>query len=423
MIKVLFIIQSYPSEKSANVLCDTNIMKTFIKSNNYEVHCLCSKYSNQKSEEIIDGVHVHRVNRGLWWKLYSEAQFRNKKNGKYMIKINRLIMRIKQFIFIPLFPVYEPIFLYQMKKESVKLFDKEKFDVVFAEYNGLETIYAGWQLKCNRNILFIPIFWDSMSGGFRPKYLPSRYVDKRKYILEKKILYDCDQAIMMLSHRKHILKLYENESVLIDKIKFLDIPYLTINKMCSSPVFDKTKINIVFAGNMHHRNPCYFFKVLKESALDNIVVHFITKVEDHRKIKEDAKEYNISIKLYDYMDHDILVNYLDDADILLNFGVDNPNAISGKIFEYIGFMKPIISTYSIDNEAAIRVLNKYPCSLLLDERKNPKEYQYSILELLDFSKIVNVNEDSIKKTFKDNMPEAYLMYLETILKERDSFEQ
>lgn len=39
-------------------------MKALINTGHYEVHCLCYQYDNQPLEEVIDGIHVHRWNRG-----------------------------------------------------------------------------------------------------------------------------------------------------------------------------------------------------------------------------------------------------------------------------------------------------------------------------------------------------------------------
>ena len=113
-----------------------------------------------------------------------------------------------------------------------------------------------------------------------------------------------------------------------------------------------------------------------------------------------------------------MVKYLKDADVLLNFGVDNPNAISGKIFEYIGFVKPIISTYFIDDEAVLPVLNKYPAALLLDERKEPKEYESAIGKFLADYEKAQIDVGLIERTFKNNLPETYVETIEKVLNER-----
>ena len=419
MRKVLFIIQSYPSERSANVLCDEKIMQALISTGKYEVHCLCYRYGDQPLEDMINGIHVHRWDRGPWWRLYSKAAYREVKNGKAVIKLHRILMRFKQIMFIPLFPFYEPLLAISFKNKAIELYNRIPFDMVIAEHNGLDTLYAGWRLKQIKNPAFIPIFWDSLSGGFRPKYLPAQFVDKRKCKLEERVLDDCDCAIMMQSHETHERNLYAENLEMLKKIAFLDIPYLDVNNSNSGKHTHADKINMVFAGNMSMRDPTFLFKVVEVSDISNIVIHFFTNQRDHARVRQIAKNFHIQVEMHDYVSHDRLIEQLGNADILLNFGVDNPNAISGKVFEYIGFMKPIVSTYFIDNEAVIPVLKKYPVALLIDERKSPETYRTAISELLSDYENTTIDAELIKNLYKKNLPEAYVEKIEDILEESE----
>lgn len=135
------------------------------------------------------------------------------RGGNIVIKLNRIFMRIKQVLFVPLFPFYEPVLAFRFKLKARKLYDKILFDIVLAEHNGLDTVYAGWKLKQKKNTVFIPVFWDSLSGGFRPKYLPKGFVDRRKEKLEEKIVNDSDCAIMMQSHEAHGHDLYSKSRI------------------------------------------------------------------------------------------------------------------------------------------------------------------------------------------------------------------
>lgn len=417
MQKILFIIQSYPSEKSANVLCDEKIMNLFAEREEYEVHCLCFQYFGQAEYQKIGNINVHRWNRGLWWNIFTKAEFREMKNGKLIIGVNRFIMRLKQILCIPIFPFYEPLVAKKYAKEVQKLYRKEHFDLVISEHNGLETTFAGWKLKrMYRDIKYVPIFWDAMSGGFRPKYLPKQYVDKRKQNLEAKILKDCDKAIMMMAHKKHILNMYADQKKLLEKVIFLDIPYLVEQeKVDKKELWNDRKVHLMFAGNMGMRDPEYLFLLVKVSKLENLVFHFYTDVAYHKKIKHIAQKYGINIELNNYVPHNELIKYLATADILINYGVDNPNAISGKIFEYMGFLKPIISTYFRDDEATIPFLKKYPNSFLVDERKDVK------LQVENFRKFIlsigqsQIDFNTVKELFKYNLPETYFIEIRKVM--------
>lgn len=418
MKKILFIIQSYPSEKSANVLCDDRIIQELLKTGEYEIHCLTYQYDGQSEYELVNGVIVHRWNRGIGWKLFTWAMHHEGDiKAKLIYNMQRLLMRVKQVVFIPIFPFYEPLVAKRYAKKAVELAKKHMFDMVIAEHNGLDTLYAGWKTKQNvDNCLFVPIFWDSLSGGFPPKYLPIKYVNSRKKKLEYKILHDADKAIAMLSHKEHLEKIW-GETELYSKIEFLDIPYLTIRDVApvSKKYFDLEDINIVFAGNMGMRDPSFFFELVSASVKNNIKVSFYTRKVYHKKIIDAALKYNVRVEVFDYVPHEELIGILKEADVLLNFGVDNPNAVSGKIFDYMGFGKPIISTFFIDNEAILPILAKYSNSLLLDERKNIEEQVNKFDAFLSDSRQKTVDLEEVSKTFYRNLPATYRSFISELI--------
>ena len=58
--KILFTIQWYPSLKSANVLCDEEVINELKKNDNYEIHLLVPQAYSQKALRSLMGVYIHR---------------------------------------------------------------------------------------------------------------------------------------------------------------------------------------------------------------------------------------------------------------------------------------------------------------------------------------------------------------------------
>ena len=422
--KILFIIQSYPSERSANVLCDEKIMLELIKNNIYDIHVLCYRYNFQCKEEKINGINVHRFSRGLLWNLYTWARYqKNNFKTKMVFLIDRILLRIKEFITIPIFPIYQPFAILLYYYHACHLMKKEKFDFVIAEHNGLDTLMTGYLLKKKYpKIKFMPIFWDALSGGFKVKYLPTKFSQNRKERLELKVFNLADKIIAMESHQEHLKKVIKNQKIL-DKIKFLNIPYLVnysnnVFKNQLNILLPDTKKYIVFAGNLWQRNPEYFINVLSKCKFNNITLLLISPSKKADYIKQLANEYEVDVKYLYYLPHDKLINILMQASFLLNFGVSNPNAISGKIFEYMGFGKPIISTYAIDNEACIPYLKKYPLSFLLDEReKDISKQAIALQKFIEENIDKKVSYEEIAPLFYKNTPQAYVEEINKLLKE------
>ena len=108
--KILFLIQWYPSFRSANVNCDTNVMKELLRTNKYEIYCLSYKPKTRPSYEYIDGFHIYRFKRSYWWtKIQNLAEKQEIKQHKLLFKFNRLLLRLRQLITIPIYPITEPL--------------------------------------------------------------------------------------------------------------------------------------------------------------------------------------------------------------------------------------------------------------------------------------------------------------------------
>ena len=424
MKRILFIIQSFPSERSANVYCDERIMEELKKDGHYEIHCLTFQYNMQPLEEKIDGYFVHRFKRSKFWDLYTWALHHEEvRNSKVILLLNRLVLRIKELIAIPIYPCYEPFVAKKYAKEAIALNKKYKFDIVFAEHYGYETVYAGYKLKEeNPDIIYMPVFWDALSGGIGAKYLPLWYTQKKKMAFEKKILLKADHAIALISHKDYLTKLW-SKTQFLKKYSFLDIPrFELINTekiQHSSLLNDKEKMHIVFTGSMGLRSPTYFLDLLSQIENKNIVVWIFTAQKYIEKLKRLSSDYNVDLRIINYVPHKELEKILKDADVLLNFGTDNPCMIPSKIFEYMSYAKPIISTYIIDDDPCIPYFEKYKYALLIKDEEQHKNFQDDIVKLSAFLKNVKyqkIDISTLEELFYLNSPKAYVEVINNLVK-------
>ena len=100
--------------------------------------------------------------------------------------------------------------------------------------------------------------------------------------------------------------------------------------------------------------------------------------------------------------------------ILFNIGVRESTAISGKIFDYMGYCKPIITTSFIDNEGTIPYIMNYPQGLVIDERL-PIEINIEKLRnfLIGCSKSTFSFEEVAQK-FSSALPSSYVKSIEEL---------
>ena len=69
--------------------------------------------------------------------------------------------------------------------------------------------------------------------------------------------------------------------------------------------------------------------------------------------------------------------------------------------------KPIISTYSVNDEACMPYLEKYPLALMIDERDPDLKKQASRIRDFVYETLGRrVDAEYVKETFKNNLPES-----------------
>lgn len=415
-------MQSYPSARSANVLCDTRILRQLQSTRDYDLHVLCMRHPGQPLEEECDGLVVHRVPMG--WLFEQDSKVRSEGDSAYkraVIGASRIRMRVRQVSRIASYPYFDTRAVRLFDRAAESLYQANGYDLVAAEHYGLETMHAGLSLKERHpDIKYLQFFWDSISGGFRPKYLPGPFIDRRRRGLEKRILETADASVAMTSHEKGLLATtYGRKSYECGRLRFLGIPYLcdvALSVGCDNPLpFVRGKKNLLFAGNLWGRDPEPLVRALAATERGDVVLWLVSGT-DGAGLCERLSGYGVDVRYHPYVEHSQLVSALCEADALVNFGVSNPNAISGKIIEYIGCCKPIISTYAIDDEACLPVLDAYPSRLLFDERKADDVREVGLLgQFLDTLSDVQIRYEDVARKYSHCLPEAYCKLIDELL--------
>lgn len=425
MKKILFTIQWYgiPANiaASANALCDDIIINSLKQNHELEIHILSYGVSGYPLEDEIGGVFVHRFRRSKLWDTFIHT--RNRDNSLYtrtIYWITRILMRIKQLLFFFSFPNYEPIHVHHFEKKAVELHKKHQFDLVISEFNGVDSLKAGVAIKkYDASVKFLPICWDSISGGRLVKWMPEKLCRLLRRRLETEVMNIADKAIIM----KSSLPFHEANTKKLPyyvKFKYLDVPYLNIQKSQKDAIIvnrigPSKFLEFLYSGTMGDRNPEYLIKILDNIGY-NVHIVFITPKQYHARIQSLQKNYkNVKLDCLPYMTHEELTSYQIKSDVLINFGVSNANAVSGKIFDYMRLGKPIISTINHDNEACTPYLENYPQALIVDERISIEENCRKIIEFFAQINTSSVNMMRVLSIFESNTPEAYIKEIYSLL--------
>ena len=421
--RILFIIESYPHFKSANVRCDEKIISELQKRGEYEIHCLTYQYSNQPLEEEINGLFVHRFRKGLFWQLYTWAQFHEDTTiSRVIIRFKKISLRIRQFLLIPFYPYYDPIDTFQFCYAAAKAQRKYGYDIVFAEHLGINCLCAAKTIKKkNTDVKTIAVFWDPMYGKNGAKYLPSSYTEYKSLKTQERLMRYFDRIVQMDS-AKDFFERNKEKVAFLDKVSFFSIPgiikpIVSSNSMNYPDYYDSNKINILYTGLLtNDRNPIPFLKLIEKTSTPNkFNFVFLSSGIGFDNLLRFKEKSSLSIHVFGYVGAEILASYMANADCYLNLGGEQLNMVPSKIFEYMSYGKPIISCFRT-NDASLIYFAKYPNACLIDIDEKDTFQNIARIERFVANLSSKVDFDYLLETFPNNTPGVYCELIDSLCK-------
>lgn len=409
MKKILVMCGMYHPNYSANGICVKNIIDEFI-NRNYDVTCICNDYGTFKNNDIQDGCKIFRIKRKLLQRM--EDYFASKKL-KSFLKITSFLKQIQLFFNSWRWPFVSKAYTYRFYKKACKLHKKNRFDIVISVYCPIDSLYAGYLLKKKyEKIFFIPYYLDALAGGWGPKSWSEEKTNERMRYYEEKIDSVSDLIISMKSSKKYHVS---NEILNYNKKRYyLDVPLLK-ESVTRAKEAKKNNTYGLFVGNMSssHRNVRFILDFfLQYCKKYNIDFYLIGDTKSNNNFEQYENDSNGRIKYLGKKGRDEVAALEKNASFLVNIGSINPNTVPGKIFEYFSYNKPIISTYSIDNEPSIIYLKKYGNYYLLNEKNIITD---QVLESVNSFLNSNITKKrvNIYKFFYDNTPAAFVDLIES----------
>ena len=414
MKKILFLTRSYPDTfGSATILCMHRVLNCVAESGRYEVHVLSMRYPGDASEEQVGNVTVHRMKPTLWQQMRNSLQ----KSRKHQ-KVARLMEVVTKTITIPTFPRTEPLTDRWFTRAAMKLQREIEFDMVVSEHHGLTTLLTGCRLmKEYSGLKHVAVLWDPVKGQMATVKLPKSFTDKR---IEQVELFTAKYTTLQISTRS--MKAYHEEhgDIVADHRIYLDIP--SVLKPEEEVPTDKLElikegaINIVFSGLLseYYRDARPIIRLLNQcDKAEQLNLVFFGRGEKEA-VEIEAKNFKGTIVYHDYIPLSELHTMYRHADYLLNVSHINANMVPSKIFEYMSYGKPIISTYVTDGDAAQRYVSRYPEGICIDLKK-PVERNVVVLNDFMRREHNSVEFEWVKEEFKDNTPERFLEVIEGLL--------
>lgn len=412
-MRILFILGMFHPRYSANGVCCQNVIDECIRRG-WKVDCVVNSYLGNYKQYEVNGATVYPIKPRLSYRIIEKGEA--KKYGAIStaaIRIGNLLNRAQLFVHQKRWPLVSKAYTESFFRKAKELLREENYDFIIAAYTPIDCVLAAARLKrCFPKVRFIPYYLDALAGGWGPH---SWTEEKRELSLRKWetiVDADADRIFSMLSakdyHEKKPLSDFNSKRI------FLDVP------MMLEPIYTNSKHKedkvLLYAGNISYprRNPIPLLNSLELLfKMGKYTVLFAGTINNPSIFEPYLNRTNGRIRLLGQLSHDKLIELEKEIDCFINLGSDNPNTIPCKIFEYMRFGKPIISTYSIDNEPSKQYLNRYVNSLCIDEREAPEDNAKRMFSFL-LEERASVDFSLLLNTFYYNTPGAFADTLEGI---------
>lgn len=406
--KLLFMLGMYHPQYSANGVSCKKVVDECIREG-FDVSCIINDYAGEKKEDVIDGAKVYRIKHRLYDRVNQWCSRNTDKAYVGLVRKTALIVnKLKFIVMATTWPIVSPLYTYRFYKKAKKLVEQEHFDAVISIYTPVDALLGAYFIKKKfPQIKYIPYFLDSMSGGYGPKQFSKERTIKRGLRIESRVFEQADKIVLMKSSEEHHLKY---NSRFIDKFIFLDIPMLGEPEPINVQSNEDTTVKLLFVGSLSSnvRNPETLIKALEKIKDDNISCEFVGNISCKDKFNKLKKLYGERLTLTDFINHDDLLEKIAQADVLLNVGNLIPTMVPSKIFEYMSYGKPIISTFDIEAEPSKKYLDKYPLALLLSKNDTDDVNAQKIQEFIKDTAKERVVFDEVEKVFRLNTPKAFI---------------
>lgn len=386
-------------------------MQQMVRENN--VFCITNQGLNEPKRYDKDGIHYITVRPRLFQRV---SEYIKHGNTSYQLRQKLknfavFLNRIKLMLTLPMWPLISPLYTRRVIRAALNLCKETQVDCVVSIYTQIDTLIAGFKLKEKYSSMqFIPCFLDSLSGGYGPRIFSEKQTRERGLKWENRILPSADHIIMMESSREHH-KRYSSDFEYYSRMAFLDLPLLQIDaakKCICAGLMDHTKYNFLYVGTLPSgiRSPSFLLKII--SSIQNDAYHFYFVGTDTCEELNDAAGEDSRISVIGRVSHEIALQFECEADILINIGNVNINMAPSKLFEYISFGKPIISTASSNADPCIEYLKDYPLALILPEEKAElKCVENQIGEFVANACGKTVKSEVIQNAYRWNDPSVY----------------
>lgn len=378
-MRVLFIFEKYLPTTDANISCIDNLCRYLI-TKNVDVSVLTIKNTPElKSEEVINGYRVYRVEKDAYLREFI-AKSRRKFLGHYHI-------------------TFEPLV-----KKLVELSNRDEIDVFVPVINPFSTVASVLKAyeHTNRKMKFVAHLLDPITSNESHKY--SDKMIERELEMYKQAKQTFVTDLIYAENEHNSFKEYLNKMTVLPFPNFRKLETIPTN---DEILYDKSKINCVFVGFLYSkiRDSQFMLEIFNRCQNKDIVFHIVGG--SHGKDDNLEKYQGLlggRLIIHGLRSPQSAINAMMNANILINIGNSVMNQVPSKIFDYISSGKPIINSVKNSHCPTLKYLKEYPYVLNMNEQD---EFSGKLIE--EFETFCHDNKN--KKTEFEDLIDSYEMYM------------
>ncbi len=252
----------------------------------------------------------------------------------------------------------------EIEKNIDRYVDLKKYDYIMASYPPVATLRIGLMIAHKTNIPLIVDYRDGlMFEPFEQMLKKGRRYLNRMYELEKEL---SETAILQVTVSDEMKRYYSDK---YNKLTVM-IPngYDSEEKLHGDAIELPSGINIVYTGILDSGRMEYSLDILDRLIRNNPDINFVFIGTSIKKNKWVYKYDNVV--LHKKVDRSVSVLTQRRADALLLITDDSPGGTTGKLYEYLFSLRPIIHIGAHDNNAG-RIIKNTDSG----ETFSPNEYE------------------------------------------------
>ncbi len=398
MSSIVFLLGKFYPEFDANIICCNNIIKQLRIDGNKVI--VIAGSTKENSHDCVNGLDVYRV------KNTDSDKYCNYINGNVIKRTAYKFARmVRSLIRVNKFPDVESNFSKSLYQVLETVCEKQQVDCIIGAFRPYSTIKAMLLYKENhpeKKIKFIGYYLDVLRGAVKPFGAPKSLYDKLCISADFKTFNSLD-CILMAENGK----MYYNNPLfdkLRKKIHYINFPMLIIKPNIAISVCKKTFTYVGYLDR-EYRNPILVIKLfnqLKREGFDlELHLYGSSNMDDDIKSLVDCKTtfYHGRLNRED-VEH-VLLN----SDVLVSFGNNIPGIVPSKIFELMGYKKPILHVVKDEYDCSINYMKEYPNVCVLYENSGFENLKKEVLSFLN-QKSFFVTDEYLNNTFYRATPEA-----------------